>query len=176
MNSEPTRLPFPSFASSIASSTDAYGITVFTGPNASTSCGSRRVERRVVVEQRRREERALAPDPRRRRRSRRGSPNTSSVAARDRVDALRAPRAPAPRRRAGPCARPRRPDRRPSRRRAASRARAITSSTIAVGHERAADRGALLPRLRRHLAHDFLHEQIELLACPAPRRGRASSS
>ena len=31
------------------------------------------------------------------------------------------------------------------------------------GHDRATDRGALLPRLRRHLAHDLFDEEVELL-------------
>ena len=42
--------------------------------------------------------------------------------------------------------------------------------------EGAADRGALLPRLDRHLRDQLLDEEVELLACPARRRGRGSSS
>ena len=49
-----------------------YGMIVFTGPNASTSCGSRALERLVAVQQHRGIERALLRDRRRRRRSRPG--------------------------------------------------------------------------------------------------------
>ena len=40
VTTDPQRLPRPSLASATASSSVRYGITVFTGPNASTSCGS----------------------------------------------------------------------------------------------------------------------------------------
>ena len=151
----------------------AYGITVFTGPNASMSCGSRRAERIVAVA-------AAAtgrtrPSPRRRRRPR---------SRRDRRRPARAPRAiastlsphlaaPGRARRAAPCARPRPPGRRSSTPASRFESASIDVLDHRLGNDRAADRGALLPRLHRHLAHDFLDEEIELLACPARRRGRA---
>ena len=120
------------------------------------------LEWRVAVEQRRREERALL-----------------RIGADD-VEAGRDRRTRAPRRRAASSAllrdlvtwaRPARgPMRTPSTRRVADLhpgeplpSASETSSTIAVRHEGAADGGALLPRLHRHLLRDFLDEQVELL-------------
>ena len=58
------------------------------------------------------------------------------------------------------------------RRRAARAARRTTSATRAAGHEHAADRGALLAGLLRHVAHDVGEEQRAGLAARARRRGR----
>ena len=85
--------------------------------------------------------------------------------SRPRAEAPRCGRAP-PRAARGsparPCASPRRGDRRRRRRRGAGAAPSIAASTWAARRQSAADRGAFLPGLDRHLARDFLDEQIEL--------------
>ena len=64
--------------------------------------------------------------------------------------------------RAGPCGRARRRDRRSTVLARRSRRASVTRVELGARHEDAADGGAFLPRLDRHLARDLLDEEVEL--------------
>ena len=124
----------------------------------------------AAQQQRRREEGAVRPRPRRPARSRSPAPKTTSL---PRVEHLRPARprpAAAPARRARPSARPRPTGRR--RRRLRQPLAQLRGDRVEVlaRHDRAPDRGALLPGLHRHLARHLLDEQVELLVVGRARR------
>ena len=137
----------------------AYGITVDTGPNASTSCGSARSG--SATQQDRREERAalgVGVD----------DLDLLRVAEHDpagvgqRLERSAGPPRAAPGWPARPSARPRSAGLPTSTSPAARTRPRPRRPACCGGHERAADRGALLPGLDRHLGDELLDVQVEL--------------
>ena len=138
-------------------------MTVFTGPNASMSCASRFANGLSVASSVIGKERAALGV----------CANDLQLIASHRTPARRRDESrPLPRRRRAPGARlgewshPHALDRRIADLHAAESLAQRGDDVVhhPVRHDRPADRRTLLAGLRRHLAHDFLHEQVELFA------------